>query len=119
MNKNKIVLEHCPNFYKIINFEYFEDDLLSNRLISLYEDYIFTIDVESSKELKKIAELDTAIAKYIDDYIFRKEMKHELLQVRVNKNEENLLEVIIANIIKIFERYQEGSTIPIYIAKWI
>ena len=33
MNKNKQILKHCPNFYKIMNFEYYEDDLLSDKLL--------------------------------------------------------------------------------------
>ena len=28
MNKNKIVLQNCPNFYRIVNFEYFEEDVV-------------------------------------------------------------------------------------------
>ena len=31
MKKNKQILKHCPNFYKIVNFEFFEDDKLSEK----------------------------------------------------------------------------------------
>ena len=35
MNKNKIILQYCPNFYKIINYD-FERDSLTDKLINVY-----------------------------------------------------------------------------------
>mgnify|MGYP003308419335 CR=1 FL=1 len=40
MKKNKIILKHCPNFYKIINFEFADDDRITSKLIEIYKDYI-------------------------------------------------------------------------------
>lgn len=54
MNKNKLVLEMCPNFYRIINFEYFEEDLVSGKLIKIYEDFIFKALLWQLKEKKSI-----------------------------------------------------------------
>ena len=118
MKNNKLVLDYCPNFYKIINFDYLVDDKITEKLITIYEDYIFDINVEDKKELSRVKELDTAIAKYIDDYIFRKEMKYHLVQVKIY-NDEHLLENIVLSIIKIFTDYKEGLTTPIYLSRWI
>ena len=38
MNKNKQILKYCPNFYKIINFDFFEDDHFTEKLIAIYEE---------------------------------------------------------------------------------
>ena len=35
MNKNKEVLKYCPNFYKIVNFVYDENDYITDKLIKL------------------------------------------------------------------------------------
>ena len=119
MNKNKEILKHCPNFYKIMNFDYFENDTISEKLISIYENFIFTVDPDDTSSLKKVNDLDKALAKYIDDYSFRKEMKNELTQIKIRKDEENMLEAIVLHIIKIFDRNQEGLTKTIYISRWI
>ena len=55
MKRQKIVLKHCPHFYKILDFEIYEDDVISSKLISLYKDYIFSIDVTDEMALKKAA----------------------------------------------------------------
>ena len=83
MKKNKIILKHCPNFYKIINFEFLEEDSISAKLIGIYENFIFDVDVESQSDIKTVEKLDFVINKYIDDYSFRKEMQRSLLSIRV------------------------------------
>ncbi len=119
MNKNKIILKHCPNFYKIINFEYYEGDLISDKLIKIYQDYIFKVDINDEEALKDIENLDKIIARYFDDYYFRTEMQNGLKKIRVNINEKNILQIIIENIFKIFDKYEEGTTRKIYVTRWI
>lgn len=119
MNKNKIILKHCPNFYKIINYEYYEGDVISDKLVKIYQDYIFKIDVNDMQALNNITNLDKIIARYMDDYYFRTEMQDGLKKIRVSVHEKNILQVIIENIFKIFDRYEEGTTRKIYITRWI
>lgn len=118
MNRNKLILEYCPNFYRIINFDYFEEDIFTENLINIYHKFIFSIEPTNIEELNKINEIDRALAKYIDDYSFRKQMKYELLQVKLNKDN-NLLRNLINSIIGVFEQFEEGKTRKIYISRWI
>src|SRR5574344_79329 len=101
MDKNKIVIDNCPNFYKIINFDCFADDMFTDKLIKIYRMYIFSINPLNDEDLTKIKSLDEILAKYIDDYTFRKTMKYELLQVKFN-NRANLLQNLVNSIIGIF-----------------
>ena len=119
MNKNKLILQYCPNFYRIINFEYFEDDRLSERLISIYQKFIFAVNVVDENEIKQAAEIDKVLAKYIDDYRFRKEMKQGLCEIKVPKTTENVLSAIVEGMINIFKKYEEGTTRQIYLSRWI
>ena len=119
MNRNKQVLKYCPNFYKIINYDYPEDDPLTMNLIKVYEDYIFHIDLGNLEDIRTVSTIDKILARYIDDCIFRKEMKYELLQVRVKKNCDNILKAMVDAIISIFHRYEEGTTRRIYVSRWI
>lgn len=118
MNKNKQVLRHCPNFYRIVNFEYLEDDKLSEKLIDVYQEYVFKININDKKEISKVEQLDSILSKYIDDYIFRKELKTEMKKIRVRKDED-ILTAIVNWIIKVFDNYEEGFTRNIYFSRWI
>lgn len=118
MNQNKLVLKHCPNFYKIINFEYLEDDELSERLIRVYHDYVFKVDLNNRVEVTKLEELDLVLNRYIDDYFFRKELKREMKQIRIRKDEDKLT-AVVNWIIKVFDNYEVGYTRNIYFSRWI
>lgn len=119
MNRNKEVLNHCPNFYKIVNFAYDENDYISDKLISIYKDYIFKINIANSDEVETVKMIDYVLGKYIDDYLFRKELYKELPQVRIKKNCTDILRAIVDSVIAIFHNYEEYSTRRIYISRWI
>jgi hypothetical protein len=118
MNKDKLILDYCPNFYKIINFDYFEDDVFTEHLIKIYRTYIFSVKQFDDEELTKVKAIDNVLAKYVDDYHFRMAMQKELCNLRF-KTKENLLQNLVNSIIGIFEKYEEGQTRNIYIARWI
>jgi len=118
MNKNKQVLKHCPNFYKIMNFEYYDDDKLSEKLIDIYHEYVFKIDINNKKDIAKLEQLDLILNKYIDDYFFRKELKFEMKRIKVRKDED-ILSAIVNWIIKVFDNYEEGYTRNIYFSRWL
>ena len=54
MQKNKIILSHCPNFYKINDFSFYEDDYISAKLIEIYREFIFSVDIDNSDEINKL-----------------------------------------------------------------
>lgn len=118
MKKNKVILKHCPNFYKIKNFEFDDQDYISIKLISIYEDYIFNIDEKDQTSIKKVEELDKILGKYVDDYTFRKEIKHGVLNIKVKRGTD-VIETIVNSLIALFENYEEGYTRNIYFARWI
>ena len=118
MKKNKIILKHCPNFYKIKNYEYDNDDYVTSKLIDIYEEYIFSIDEKNTNNIKVIEQLDRILGKYVDDYSFRKEIKNGVLNIRV-KRDANILESIVDALLRLFDSYEEGYTRNIYFARWI
>lgn len=118
MKKNKLVLKHCPNFYKIIDFEFAEEDKLTAKLIEIYKEFIFNADVTSTLVLKKLEKIDYVLNKYIEDYFFRKEMQKSLLSLKVSR-EDDFLTAVIEKIIALFDNYEMGYTRNIYFARWI
>ena len=119
MNNNKQILRYCPNFYKIINFNPIEGDKLTEKIIELYKNYIFRIDVNNINEVNEIKELDSAIMKYINDYLFRKEVQDRIVNVKVKKDCTDIIKYFIDFIINIFTSYDEYTTRTIYISRWI
>lgn len=116
---NQKVLSFCPNYYKISSFEYYEDDLVSEKLVKVYQDYLTLVDIENKEQVSKLRMMDKILAKYIEDYNFRFEIKRGLLKIKVRREEKNLLEVLVNAIISLFDNYETTFTRTIYIARWI
>ncbi len=113
------ISKYCPNFYRIIDFEFWPDDYVSQKLVSFYKEYVCHLEEYDQNELAKANQVDKIVAKYIDDYTFRKEMKKQLLQIQIRSTVQNVLKAIIDSIIKIFEKYEISATRNIFIAHWI
>lgn len=119
LDANKEVLKFCPNFDRIINLDYYEDDVITGKLIQIYEKFIFSSNIEDETDAYLIKEIDKVLGKYIDDYMFRKELQREIFKVKIRKTCSNIIKAIVESIIGIFEKYQEETTRKIYISRWI
>ena len=119
LNVNKEIISYCPNFYKIINWTPYEDDKISDKIVKLYQKYIFKIDINDNEDIERIKQLDQVVNKYIDDFAFRKEMQKQIVTIKIAKNATDILKEIIKSIIKIFDNYEEYTTRVIYISRWI
>ena len=119
MNNGRQVIDLCPNYYKIVNFDYDDEDYISDKLINIYKDYLFKINLSNPDDVSTAVKMDEVLAKYIDDYVFRKEMSKELLKVRINKSCSDILKAIVDSILAIFNHYQEYTTRNIYVSRWI
>ena len=118
MSNNKDILRHCPNYYNIVNFDFKENDLISEKLVNIYKSYIFSIDLQNNEEIERVHELDRVLSNYIHDYLFRSTLQKEIVTVKVKKDN-NILNNLVDIIIKIFSNYEEYTTRRIYISKWI
>jgi hypothetical protein len=116
---NKIILKYCPNYYRIINEEFYDLDFVSDKVIQVLQGYIFSVDIKNKPELKKITELDKALVRYFDDREFKTYLTNHLVALKVSKSETNIMKFIAESIIKAHEKYLEGFTRNLYVSKWI
>ncbi len=116
---NKIIIKHCPEYYRIINEEISEFDIMSDKVIGIYQSYIFSINVRDKSLIKKVENLNSAIVRYFDDREFKKILDGFLKSLKVPKHSNNVLLIIVNEIIKEFNKYMEGYTRNLYIPKWI
>lgn len=117
--KNKELLMHANNYHSIINEECSAEDNISEKLIELYRDYIFSFKSLTKSTTQNIEKIDKIIYKYFNDFEFKKELSKGIVNIKVRKGEENLLECIINNIFIIYDKYIESYTRNIYIPKCI
>lgn len=118
MSNNKEILKYCPDYYNIINFDYKENDAISNKLINIYKNFIFSINLDNREEIEQVQELDRVLSNYIHDYIFRSTLQKEIVRVEIRKDT-NIIRSFVDAIIRIFTSYEEYTTRRIYISKWI
>ena len=64
---NKVILKYCPDYYRIINEEFSELDTMSDKVIEIYQSFIFSIDINVKEELKLITQLNKRVCRYFDD----------------------------------------------------
>lgn len=119
MQKNKKILSLCPNFDKIVNADFASDDGISLRLVKIYKDFIFKIDIDDEEEVEKVINIDFIMGKYVDDYLFRKNLQVEITHVKVKKTVTDIIMAIVDSIIEIFYKYELDKTRKIYISRWI
>ena len=116
---NKVVLKYCPDYYRIINEEFNELDYMSDKIIQVFQQYIFSIDIRNKNDIKKISSLNKAIVRYFDDREFIIILTNFLLALKVPKGTKNVVSIIVDNIIEQHLKYMEGFTRNIYIPRWI
>ena len=116
---NKVVLKYCPDYYRIINEEFNELDYMSDKIIQVFQQYIFSIDIRNKNDIKKISSLNKAIVRYFDDREFKTILTNFFLALKVPKGTKNVVSIIADNIIEQHLKYMEGFTRNIYIPRWI
>ena len=115
----KSLLSNCVNYERIVHFDYLSEDLITAKLIRVYKDYVNKTNFTNAEDVNRLKNFDYVLGKYIDDYAFRKELKKEIVHVKVKKSCSDILRAIVEGILKIFDNYMESSTRKIRIARWI
>jgi hypothetical protein len=92
---------------------------MTDKVINIFQTYIFSIDVNKKDEIKKASNLNNAVARYIDDREFKTLLNKYLMGLKVSKNVEDVVGYIAGCIIKEYEKYMEGFTRNLYIPRWV
>ena len=116
---NKVVLKYCPDYYRIINEEFSELDYMTDKIISIFQTYIFKINIKDKNELKRVNSLNKAIVRYIDDREFKTMLTKSLTSLKVSRKETDVIGVIVKTILETYNKYMEGFTRNLYIPRWI
>ncbi len=116
---NKVILKYCPDYYRIINEEFSELDYMTDKIITIFQTYIFKINIKDKSELKRVSDLNKAVLRYIDDREFKTMLTKALTSLKVSKKETDVIGVIVKAILNEYSKYMEGFTRNLYIPRWI
>jgi len=91
---------------------------VSEKLIDVYEKYIFSADIRNPENVTKIEKLDDVMFKYINDYCFRDQIQADIVKIKVRRGD-NVLDSIVCAVIKFFENYDKTLTRKVQITRWL
>ncbi len=111
------ILNNCPNYDEIVNYEYQEGDLLSSSLIDWYRDLVFSADGDDERQLKIINVVDRSLSMYITDSRYKRGLKQVLSSEEVNDH--SLMKQIIKKIISFTAYYEKREVFDTVNSKWI
>ena len=92
---------------------------MSDKVIQIYQTFIFSINKRNKTDLKKASDLNKAVVRYFDDREFKTLLNNFLSALKVSKSETNVMGFIAGAIIKEYDKYMEGFTRNLYIPRWI
>ena len=116
---NKIILKYCKDYYRIINEEFNELDFMSDKIIHIYQTFIFSLNARNKNDIKKAIDLNKSVARYFDDREFRTLLNNYLKGLKVSRSETNVISYLANAIVKEYDKYMEGFTRNLYIPRWI
>ncbi len=115
---NKI-LSNCPNYDKIVNYEYEYGDTLSSKLIDWYRELIFSCDGENINQLRIIYQIDHSLSMYVEDSQYKRGLSKILSKDEVDLNNSVLIQNVIKKIIEFTNQYERDEILELVNNKWL
>ena len=115
---NKI-LSNCPNYDKIVNYEYEYGDTLSSKLIDWYRELIFSCDGENINQLRIIYQIDHSLSMYVEDNQYKRGLSRILSKDEVDLNNSVLIQNVIKKIIEFTNQYERDEILELVSNKWL
>ena len=115
---NKI-LSNCPNYDKIVNYEYEYGDTLSSKLIDWYRELIFSCDGENVDQLRIIYQIDHCLSLYVEDNQYKRGLSKILSKDEVDLNNSVLIQRVIKKIIEFTNQYERDEILELVSNKWL
>ena len=115
---NKI-LSNCPNYDKIVNYEYEYGDTLSSKLIDWYRELIFSCDGENVNQLRIIYQIDHSLSMYVEDNQYKRGLSRILSKDEVDLNNSVLIQNVIKKIIEFTNQYERDEILELVNNKWL
>lgn len=115
----KKILETCPHYDEIINFEFDYDDEITIDLIDWYKDLIFSCDGNDENEKQIIKMIDNSMYIYVNDHKFRKGLSKQLSARDIDLNSDKSIRKLIKKILDYTNKYERAEILNLTSSRWI
>ena len=119
INHVKKILENCPNYDKIINYEYPYGDILSKNLIEWYRELIFSANGNNEKQLLLIKTLDKCLFLYVKDNKYKKGLKKIISPDDLTLKDKEIIKDVMKKLIEYTSNYEKNEIREVKLSKWL
>lgn len=115
----KKILETCPHYDEIINFEFDYNDEMTIDLIDWYKDLIFSCDGDDENETQIIRMIDNSMYMYVSDHKYRKGLSKIINVKDIDLNSEKSIRRLIKKILDYTNKYENIEILNVSSSRWI
>lgn len=115
----KKILENCPHYDMIINYEYPYGDILSKKLIDWYRELIFSANGNNENQLMLIKSLDKSLYLYVKDNKYKRGLRKIISVDELTFDDKNIIKEVIKKLIEFTSNYEKKEVREVNIAKWL
>ena len=115
----KKILENCPHYDMIINYEYPYGDILSQKLIEWYKELIFSANGSDTNQLLLINALDKSLYLYVKDNRYKRGIKKIITPEELNLENRDLIKDSIRKLIEYTAKYEKKEIREVQVSKWL
>ncbi|MGN1358524.1 MAG: hypothetical protein ACI4WU_04065 [Bacilli bacterium] len=115
----KKILENCPHYDMIINYEYPYGDILSKKLIDWYRELIFSANGNNENQLMLIKSLDKSLYLYVKDNKYKRGLRKIISVDELTFDDKNIIKDVIKKLIEFTSNYEKKEVREVNIAKWL
>lgn len=113
------VLDRCPNFDYIVNYDFEDGDELTKRLIDWYKELIFSINKNDVNQLAIITILDKSLYMYLKDHRYSRGLRKILTSDEVSLKSQDLIKKLIVKIIRFTNSYDQRIVLEVRNSVWL
>lgn len=113
------VLQNCPHFDKIVNYEYPYGDTLSKKLIDWYRELIFSANGNNDKQLMLINALDRSLYLYIKDNKYKRGLRKIITDEELSFESKDLIKDVIKKLLEFTNNYEKREVLEFNTTRWL
>ena len=115
----KKVLENCPNFNMIVNYEYPYGDMLSKKLIDWYRELVFSANGNNENQLMLIRALDKSLYLYVRDNRYKRGLRKIITVDELTLDNKDIIKDVIKKLIEFTSNYEKKEVREVSVSKWL
>jgi len=113
------ILENCPHFDMIVNYEYPYGDTLSKKLIDWYREIVFSANGNNENQLILIKALDKSLYLYVKDNKYKKGLRKIVSDEELTFEDKNIIKEVIKKLIEFTNNYENKEVREVKNSKWL